>query len=80
VGARGFTRPAPASPEPGPAPRGRGHRSARGLSSPAQMCPATRGTLLTSLALRGESEDLPGLKVVAPIEQAVRSGRVQRVT
>ena len=36
------------------------------------MCLATRGTLLTSLALRGESEDLPVLKVVAPIEHTVR--------
>jgi len=44
------------------------------------MCLATRGTLLTSLARRGDDEDLPVLKVVAPIEQAVRSSRVQRVT
>ena len=41
----------------------------RSPSRPAQMCLATRGTLLTSLALRGDSEDHPGLKAVALIER-----------
>jgi hypothetical protein len=44
------------------------------------MCVVTRGTLLTSLALRGDFEDPPGLEAAALVEQTVRSVVVEPVT